>query len=238
MLRASAGCDRAFMHHRMRGLPSNCSSRLYAANCSQVLGNTSQPTCPCGRNGTATPFSSEPHSSFTLHSRAQTSTAPLLPFQVTINVVGSGLAAINKGQYIELDLYDVLLPSYADCLASYMNWRWNITTMDGQGRLLEFAFETNLPGEVCLPPKTFTMRTTPLLPDAPVGLQAGFHVRFTINVTEPARYMSMGLPLLDTRVGADQIKTVAAYKDGYPQYCSAHAEAEGGMCWRAGKWLR
>jgi hypothetical protein len=149
--------------------------------------------------------------------------------QVTINVVGSGLAAINKGQYIELDLYDVLLPSYADCLASYMNWRWNITTMDGQGRLLEFAFETNLPGEVCLPPKTFTMRTTPLLPDAPVGLQAGFHVRFTINVTEPARYMSMGLPLLDTRVGADQIKTVAAYKDGYPQYCSAHAEAEGGI---------
>eukprot|EP00667_Euglena_gracilis_P000251 EG_transcript_250 len=149
--------------------------------------------------------------------------------QVTINVAGSGLPSVQKGGLLQLYLHDVVLPPYAACQASYLDWQWTVTTYDARGGLLEFALNATLPGVVCVAPKTYTMRTTPVLPAAPAGLQAGYHVQFTITVQDPASLLAAGAPLLDTRPGRDTVKTIAAFKGSYPQYCSGQAAAEGGL---------
>mmetsp|Transcript_21093 Transcript_21093/g.37764 ORF Transcript_21093/g.37764 Transcript_21093/m.37764 type:complete len:1723 (-) Transcript_21093:846-6014(-) len=147
---------------------------------------------------------------------------------VTIEMSGSGVPSVENGAYMVLEIHNVILPSYTACKADYKGWRWNITTFDANKGMLEFAFEANLPGETCVPAKYYEMSTTPSLPSPPIGLQAGYFIRFKILVDDPALFVQNGWPLINTARGGDVVKTIAARKDGYPQYCSDEAEPEGG----------
>lgn len=56
---------------------------------------------------------------------------PLRP--AMLSAAGSGLPSVQKGGLLQLYLHDVVLPPYAACQASYLDWQW---TVSGWGPIL------------------------------------------------------------------------------------------------------